>query len=202
MAVQRIDLKIQKPTVNSYGVGGDDLVAVWKDILKKGPRDPNDGKTYAGLTSTMFSAPEADVEADALPGSKCLKDKYRVYVGVTKMTVRVYNMITVPKLGSSKLSPKAKKEWTRFAKGVTAHEKEHARKAAAECEKIVQEIRATRAMAEGSTWDEALERALTVFGQIYRAKFGGNRISERIKKVHKRFDSSSNHGPTLNTDIK
>jgi hypothetical protein len=87
----------ENPTVKTYTVAGKTLADIWKDIQKKGPVDPNDGKRYAGSCVGTFSIglTDKDLAFEVTPGSSPVEVKAQLAEGKGKVTSKP--AITMPK---------------------------------------------------------------------------------------------------------
>ncbi len=196
-----IKLAVTAPKWTYYTVKGDTLAAVWQDIIKKGPKDPNDNKKVAALTATSYSTSPAWTHE--------IVDQYPIFDGqitckikVKAWEVKFWSEIRFPKLGANKLSPAAKKEWTRFVGKLKPHELKHVAKAKAEMETIVKEFQAMESSAVGKDLKEAVKIARQNMEQDFAKTYGGKKIEDRLNKIHKKFDHNTGHGTSLDTTIK
>lgn len=198
-------ITVKSPKMTSYQVTGNTLKEVWDNVLKKGPKDPNDGKKVAALTATEIVV--ADRWDPELRRGSCLDNgKMEAVVGVKNMSITVYGEIKMPKLGSNKLSKSAKKEWDRFIKKLAAHEREHmdvTEKVAVEMSKVVMKM---EGIGLGADDKKAFEAGKKAFLDAYVKAYGPKQLSKLIAEAHKKFDKATkhgaNHGAVLNYDIK
>lgn len=190
MAVTARKGRINKST---YTVAGDTLEAINKDIDRKGPKDPNDGKRYSGLCSgklTLLIGP-SDFAFVTTAGSSPVE----VTATLAGGTVTSDCEITLPKLASDKgLSATAKKEWNRFLAAVETHEDGHVDAYFAEAKALAKEL--NEMSATGSGKDEksarvAAQRALV--GAMSKA-YGGSVLSDRAGANAKAYDARNKHG--------
>ncbi|GMG82282.1 hypothetical protein LNKW23_14950 [Paralimibaculum aggregatum] len=197
-----VKLQVTAPKLKYYTVKGDTLKDIWQDILKKGPKDPNDNKKVAALSETSFSTSPS--------WNHQIVDSYKIFDGQTTCKIKVkdwdvqyWSVITFPKLGANKLSAKAKKEWTRFVTKLKPHELKHVEKGLAEMKKVVKEFQAMESSAIGKDEKEAVALARANmedhFVKTYGA--GGKKIEARLNKIHKKFDHATSHGTSLDTSI-
>lgn len=186
-----VTLKATKTT--TYPVKGNTLKDIWTSIQKTGPKDPNDNKKVVALTaSTIIVADKWDSE---MRGGKSLTNgNHQVIVGVKNMSMTVEGTIKLPKLGSSKLSKSAKKEWDRFMKKLIAHEKEHVAKTKTLAEQMGKEILKIQGTGEGATQEDAYAQAEKACLDNFLAQYSGPKIAKRVAEMHKKFDKASAHG--------
>ena len=186
-------VSVKSAKVSTYPVSGNTLQDVWASIEKKGPKDPNDNKKVAALTETTITV--ADKWDAELRGGRCMTSgKMEARVGVKNMTMTVEGAIKMPKLGSSKLSKAAKKEWDRFIKKLEAHEKEHVTETEKLAEQMGKEIMKIEGVAEGDDDKKAFEAAKQAFLKEYLKQFSGALIAKRVTEIHTKFDKSTKHG--------
>lgn len=192
-----------KPTSSTYSVTGNTLADIWADILKRGPRDTNDGTRVASVTVTEIVidsawAPKVRSIETIRRGSEVT---YILTISVEDMRFTVTGAITVPKLGKAALSKTAKKEWDRFVAEVEKHELGHVEATRAVANAIGDEAQAMRIAGEGSTMDEALEAAKAALEKAFVKIGGPAEITKRVKSAHMKYDSSTGHGPQLKVSI-
>ena len=193
-----------KPKITTYTVKGKTLKEVWTNVLKVGPKDPNDNKKVAALTEcTIIVADKWDAETR---GGRCMTTgKIETRVGVKNMTMKVEGVIKLPKLSGTGLSKTAKKEWDRFMSKLDKHEREHL----VDTEKLAKtmgvEIMKIEGVGLGDDEDKAFEAGKAAFIKLYVASYSGKKISDRItaaaKKLDKASDHGAKHGAVLNLDI-
>lgn len=197
-------ITVSSPKISTYSVSGDTLKDVWDDILKKGPKDPNDNKKVAAITETTIII--ADRWDPEVRGGRCLTNgKIETRVGVKNMSMTVEAAIKLPKLGSSKMSATAKKEWKRFIGKLESHEREHIDVTAKLAKTMGDEIMKIEGLGLGDDEDKAFEAGKAAFLKLFVASYDGKSIADRISKEAKKFDSKTGHGAkhgaTLNYDI-
>ncbi|MEW9919407.1 DUF922 domain-containing protein [Marimonas sp. MJW-29] len=197
-------ITVKPPSTKYYSITGNTLEEVQKSIEKKGPKDPNDGKRVTAVTATDIIVadnwePEVRKVAYGIGSAE-------VTVGVKNMKMTVEGTILMPKLGTNKLSPAAKKEWERFVKKLLVHEKEHmdvAQKVAEEMKKV---IMAMTGVGTGGNDSKALTAAKEDFLKTYASTYSPKQISALISDAHKKFDKKTDHGAKhgarLDTSIK
>ena len=198
-------IKVNAPTIKKYTVVGDTLEAVWKDVLKKGPKDPNDNKKVAALTATFIEIDGKWTHEER--GGSCRDDgKIEVVIGIKNLNLKIDGTILMPKLGAAKLSAKAKKEWDRFVKKVEAHEKEHMVVTKGVAEKMDKEMAIMTAFGVGDDEKKATAAARKNFEKAFVAVYNAKSVSALITAAHKKLDKDSahgaKHGASLDTTIK
>ena len=186
-------ITVAKPKITTYSVSGNTLKDIWADIEKKGPKDPNDNKKVAALTETAIVV--ADKWDPEIRGGRCLTNgKTETRVGVKNMSMTIEATIKMPKLGSSKLSKTAKKEWDRFVVALDKHEREHQDVTAKLAKTIGDEIMKLEGVGLGDDDKKAYQAGFDDFLKIYVAGYSDKKNSERIVAESKKFDKSSKHG--------
>lgn len=187
------------------------IFCVWKHIVrglgervKKGPKDPNDGKRVAALTSTTIII--NDNWVPEIRGGKCLPSgEIETCVGVKSMSMKIEAAIKLPKFASGKMSKTAKKEWDRFMVKLDSHEREHITITAKLAETMGKEIMKIEGVGLGDDETKAFKTAKADFIKRFLKTYGGKTISNRINAEHKSFDKrtghGAKHGAKLNTSI-
>lgn len=196
-----INLVIQAPKIKYYSIKGDTLEDIWNDIIKKGPKDPNDNKKVAALTYTSYKTSSA-WNHEIIDKSEISDGQTTVKMKIKDLNILYWSKIKFPKLGSNKLSANAKKEWARFIAKLKPHEMEHVTKGKAEMDLIVKELEKMEGSGIGKGEEEAVSNARKHMEEAFQKKYGNKKIEERLNKVHKKFDHAKGHGPKLNYSIK
>ena len=195
-----ITLKKGGTSTSSYAVKGDTLADISAQIDKSGPKDPNDGKRYSGSCKC-----EADLDSKTTKMDKTVEpkgDKFEAEMWMSGGTLTYTCKITMPKLGSNKLSKDAKKEWDRFYKSVETHENGHVTSYETELKAVIKEIEAMRGTGNGPSEKAAVQAAFKDFaGQFQKIS-----LTARLNKNAAEYDKKNGHGKTqgavLNTKIK
>jgi len=195
---------VSNPKITTYTVKGDTLKDVWANVLKVGPKDPNDNKKVAALTETTITV--ADKWDAETRGGRCLTTgKIETVVGAKNMSMKVEGSIKMPKLGANKLSKAAKKEWNRFIGKLDKHEREHMVVTEALAKTMGDEIMKIEGLGLGDDEKKAFEAGKGAFLKLYVASYNPKKISTRITEAAAKLDKSSKHGAkhgaVLNFDI-
>lgn len=188
-------------STKTYTVGGKTLADILKDMEKKGPPDPNEGKRYSGscLGKLTIAIAPGDFEFDVAGSGGKFAAKARLKGGsVTSSAV-----ITAPKLASDKdLSSDAKKEWNRFVAAVGIHERGHADSYYALAVTVAKDIVSMTANGTGSTEKAAKLAANKALVDQISKKYGGNAIDNLIKADAKAYDAKTKHGESQGAVLK
>lgn len=197
-------ITVSNPRITTYTVSGNTLKEVWADVLKRGPKDPNDNKKVAALTETTIEV--ADKWDPEVRSGSCLEDgTIETYVGAKNISMKVISAIKMPKLGKNALSKTAKKEWDRFIKKLDAHEREHIDVTEKLAKEMGQEILKLEGYGSAADEKKSFEAGKADFLKLYVADYSSKKISKRITEAAKKFDKSTKHGAkhgaSLNTDI-
>jgi predicted secreted Zn-dependent protease len=188
--VGKFKARIASTKNKTYTVSGDTLEDIWNDIRKKGLK----GSDVVGAADTGVSTPNItkfDEEEDKKAAKK--KDEEGWVVTGKPADVKVEVVITLPNLKSDrKLSPKAKKEWQRFVKEVSAHEDEHVEAAMNVAKEIAEELTKMRGAGSGKDKKASIKAAEADFVKKYKAAYGGDKVAKRVQKAHDAFDAKGN----------
>lgn len=182
----------------TYAISGATLEEIYNDMIKK----QVGGTDAVGDCTTSVTTPNItkfDEEED-----KKFKKKGEVQWFVTAKSgeVEMDTTITLPELKSDKeLSDKAKKEWARFIKELSAHEDLHVEAAWKVAEEIAEELSKMKGTGAGKDKDAAIKAAEADFVKQYKAAYGGTKVAERVKKAHEALDKKGNTF-TLDIDIE
>lgn len=185
--------------VRTYEVKGASLRKVMDFIHKKGPKDPNDGKRYAGATDCFvrFSDQCVVTSRDRVHGSR-----FQSTVGVGQAEINYSCVIRIPKFkGAKKLSKAAQAEWRQFIKEVESHEREHVKDFGKEVKKMAKELSAMTAEGGGSTVPGARKSGKTTLMSTIHKKFANDNLDKRLNASAKALDGN-HHGPSLDTSVK
>lgn len=178
----------------NYTVAGKTLDDINKDMQKKGPPDPNDGKKYSGscLGELVLDIKGSDIAFATTDGS----DPIEVTATLKGGTMTCNTTTTMPKLASDKdLSDDAKKEWKRFISKVQVHEDGHADSYLKLANTIVADLNTMSG--KGTAKDERSAQAAAakdLTGQISKKLSGSNSLSQQIKDDAKAYDAKTKHG--------
>ncbi len=188
------------PSPTYYKVKGATLADIRKDIDRSGPKDPNDGKQCAALTTTKLIVDLGKAEPAPAGPVEQHGDIYFATAKLKSLTVRMESEILLPRLAGKGLSKKAEAEWARFEKALAIHEGKHFRLAHDEATAIVKEMQEMRAEGTGDSEREAARHAfanlLIALKEAYETG-----LDERLAEVHVKFDKKTGHGPKLDTKV-
>jgi predicted secreted Zn-dependent protease len=187
-------------TNKTYTVKGDTLADIWKSIEKNGPTV--DGKKVAGLTTCPVEVNASSVKFDqTFKAGK--KGGFDAELFHKAGTLSYKCTILMPKLASDKkLSKAAKAEWKQFMGKLAKHEDGHVIATGKEAKVIGAELDAVKYNGSGKDKNAAFKDAIKTYKKEFIAKYGGTKVSDRLKKIHKDFHAKSGHGPALNRTIK
>jgi predicted secreted Zn-dependent protease len=180
----------------NYTVAGKTLDDINKDIQKKGPQDPNEGKRYSGscLGELVLDIKGSDFKFATTDGS----DPIEVTATLKGGTLTCNTTTTIPKLASDKdLSDDAKKEWKRFISKVQVHEDGHADSYLKLAKTISDDLNTMSG--KGTAKDERSAQAAAakdLTSQIAKKLSGSNSLSQQIKDDAKAYDAKTKHGAT------
>jgi predicted secreted Zn-dependent protease len=185
-----ITLKKGSASSASYSIKGDTLADISAQIDKSGPKDPNDGKRYSGSCLC-----KADLDSKSTKMDKTVEpkgDKFEAEMWMSGGTLSYACTITMPKLGSNKLSKDAKKEWDRFYKAVDTHENGHVTSYETELKALIKEIEAMRGKGNGSSEKDAVQAAFKNFAE----QFKKINLTDRLNQNAAAYDKKNGHGKT------
>src|SRR5215467_4936946 len=177
-----------------YTVAGKTLEDINKDMMKKGPPDPNDNKRFSGscLGELDLKIASGDFDFKTTDGSSPIE----VTVTLKGGTIASNTVTTMPKLASDKdLSDDAKKEWKRFISKVQVHEDGHADSYLKLAKSISDDLNTMSGKGTGN--DERAAKMAAVkdlTGQISTKLSGSNSLSQQIKDDAKAYDAKTKHG--------
>ena len=183
-------------STKTYTVVGKTLEEINKDMQKKGPPDPNDGKKYSGSCRGELDLKigSSDFDFKTTDGS----DPIEVTATLKGGTIACNTITTMPKLASDKdLSDDAKKEWKRFISKVQVHEDGHADSYLKLAKTISDDLNTMSGKATGK--DEKTAQVLAakdLTTQIATKLSGTNSLSQQIKDDAKAYDAKTKHGQT------
>jgi predicted secreted Zn-dependent protease len=193
--------KRNNPASKTYSVSGKTLAEIHKDILKKGPVDPNEGKRFAGscLGTISIDVTDKDFTYEITPESSPVE----VTAKITGGTLTSSPVITTPKLASDKgLSDTAKKEWKRFIGATQVHEDGHAASLYKLTVKVTQDIVNMSATETGADEKAAKASAKTALWGKVSAVYGGTKFNDLVNADIKAYDAETNHGATQGAVLK
>lgn len=184
-------ITVKKPSITNktYSVEGTTLEEIRNDLVKK----QIGGTDAVGDCTTKVTSPNItkfEEEQD-----KKFKGKGEQWFVTAKSgpEVEIDVTITLPTLKSDKaLSDKAKKEWQRFLKELTAHEDLHVAAAQGVADEIAEELSKLKGTGQGKDKDAAIKAAETDYVKQYKAAYGGTKVAERVKKAHDALDKKGN----------
>jgi len=183
-------------STRTYAVAGKTLDDINKDMMKKGPPDPNDGKRFSGSCrgELVLDIKGGDFDLVTTAGSSPIEVTATLKGG----TLTCNTTTTIPKLASDKdLSDAAKKEWKRFLSKVQVHEDGHADSYLKLAKTISDELNAMSGTGNGK--DERSAQAAAVkdlTDQIKKTYSGSGSLGERVKDDAKAYDTKTKHGAT------
>lgn len=184
-------ITVKKPSISNktYSVEGKTLEEIRNDMVKK----QIGGTDAVGDCTTKVTSPNIskfDEEQD-----KKFKGKGEQWIVTAKSgpEVTIDVTITLPVLKSDKdLSDKAKKEWARFLKDLTAHEDLHVAAAQGVADEIAEELTKMKGTGQGKDKDAAIKAAEADYVKQYKAAYGGTKVAERVNKAHEALDKKGN----------
>jgi len=177
----------------TYTVSGKTLDEINKDMAKKGPPDPNDGKRFSGscLGKLEIDIKPKDIDYEV----KSSGGKFAAIARLKSGYVTSTSVITTPKLASDKdLSDKARKEWQRFLVFVGVHERGHADSYYALAVKVMEDMSGMTGGGAGSSENEAKAAATKALYEQITKKYGGSGLGDLVKADAKAYDSKTKHG--------
>ncbi len=189
-----VSLTMKNVTYDTYSVKGKTLADIAKSIKKSGPKDPNDKKKVAFLTTTALDAEITKGKYGADGKAKIDKKTgwYEVTYKIKSLKLILSPSVRCPKRSVSGLSPRAMVEWYRFYGAALLHEAEHVSKAKKESEKIAKEIDKLRGKGLADTEKDAQAMAEEDLKHVIHNYFFVER--ERLNDIHRKFDRSTHHG--------
>ena len=182
-------------TSKTYAVTGKTLEEINKDMMKKGPSDPNEGKRYSGSCkgNLVVAIGGTDFEFETTPDSSPIEVTAKLKAG----TLTCNAEITTPKLASEKdLSSDALTEWKRFLSKVMVHEQGHAASYLELAGKMADEFNALTATGTGKDEKSAQAAAQKALVALMGTTYGGNVLGNRIKADAAAYDAKTKHGAT------
>lgn len=196
-----VTVKKERPKVTKYKVKGATLQDVWKDILKKGPKDPNDNKKVAALTTTKLEvdAKKAKFKSDGAiiensDGTYTVKAKFDKFQLVHRAETKYPDH-------DGKLAMKPLIEWGKFVARLIGHEGLHVKKSQDEADLIAKEIAGLRGEATNDEKRQAARDAAAELLKLFARTYNEKKLDDRLNGVHSKFDKSSGHGPKLNLRV-
>jgi predicted secreted Zn-dependent protease len=177
-------------STSTYTVAGKTLDDILRQIQSKGPKDPNDGKRYAGLClgELQIDIKGGDLEFTPTPDGK------KVSVIVKGGAVKANAKITLPKLASDKdLSPAAKKEWQRFLAATEKHEIGHHDSLIDVAKTVAKDIAAMTGDGQGKDEKTAKQAANVDLVNKIKAQYG-SALPGLVTDDIKAYDGKTKHG--------
>ena len=188
-------------STSTYTVQGQSLAELMKEIEKKGPKDPNDGKRYAGLCTGKMTLQigKDDFAFVTTPNKTPVEVKATIDGGAFISS----STTMLPKLSSEKgLSPAALKEWNRFLAATEKHEDGHADSYYELAKTLCGEASALSAIGTGKDEKHAQVNAQNALVAILAKTFGGTTLPDRIKAETKDYDKKTKHGESQGAVLK
>ena len=182
-------------TTKTYAVAGKTLDEINKDMLKKGPQDPNESKRYSGSCrgELVVAIGASDFQFETTPDSSPVEVTAKLKAG----TLTSNSAITLPKLASEKeLSSDALSEWKRFLSKVMVHEQGHADSYFDLAKTMADEFNALSATGEGKDERSAQVAAQKALIALMSKNYGGTVLGDRVKADAATYDSKTKHGAT------
>ncbi|KIC16484.1 DUF922 domain-containing protein [Leisingera sp. ANG-DT] len=189
-----VSLTVKNVVYDTYSVSGKTLPDIAKSIKKSGPKDPNDNKKVAFLTTTELECLTAKGKyvADGKPKIDKKTGWFEVTAKVSALKLILHTTVKCPKRSVSGLSPRALIEWYRFYACCLVHEAEHVSKAKKECEKIAKELNKLKGTGLADTEADALKMAQEDLMRVINIHIFDDR--DRLNEMHRKFDRTSHHG--------
>jgi len=180
----------------NYTVSGKTLDDINKDMMKKGPPDPNDSKRFSGscLGELVLDIKGGDFNFATTDGSSPVEVTATLKGG----TLACNTTTTMPKLASDKdLSDDARKEWKRFLSKVQVHEDGHADSYLKLAKSISDDLNGMSGKGTGKDERSAQAAAAKdLTDQIKKTYSGTGSLSQQIKDDAKAYDAKTKHGAT------
>jgi predicted secreted Zn-dependent protease len=180
-------------TRRPYAVSGATLDAINRDIQRRGPVDPNEGRRYSGLCSCTIEIQlgSRDVQFETRPGSDPVEVTARVVGG----TVTNNHTIIMPNLrGESALSPAARAEWRRFLDAVETHEQGHVEAYFPEAERIAQALNGLTATGTGRNETMAQRAAAQALTEQISRQYSRSQLEDIANANARAYDARTRHG--------
>lgn len=177
----------------SYNVSGSTLDEINRDIQRRGPVDPNDGRRYSGVCSCTLDIQlgSRDVQFETTPGSSPVE----VTASVVGGTVTSNCAITMPNLRSeSGLSSAARAEWRRFLGAVEAHEQGHVDSYFPEAQRIAQALNGITATGTGRNETAAQRAAAQALNAQITREYSRSSLEGIANANARAYDARTRHG--------
>jgi predicted secreted Zn-dependent protease len=184
-----------RTTNGTYNVSGSTLDEINRDIQRRGPVDPNDGRRYSGVCRCTIDIQlgRRDVQFATTPGSSPLE----VTATVTGGTVTNTCAITMPNLRSaSALSSAAQREWRRFLAAVETHENGHVDSYFPEAETIARALNGMSATGTGRNEAAAQRAAAAALNAQISRQYGSSQLVAIANANAATYDGRTRHGVT------
>lgn len=188
-------------STSNYTVRGKSLDELNKQIAKLGPKDPNDGKRYAGLCTGKMTLQigKDDFAFVTTPNKTPVEVKATIAGGafISSSTTQL------PKIASERdLSPTALKEWDRFVTATEKHEEGHDDSFYELAKTLCSEANALSAVATGKDEKHAQVAAQNALVALLAKTFGGSVLPNRLKADTKAYDNRTKHGESQGAVLK
>lgn len=193
-------LVVTSPKWNYYTAKGGSLEAVWKHIVKNGPKD--NGTNVAALTTTTvrFDPDRVRVQPDGRIRQDRRTGWYTATCKIKTLDVTMDTTIEAPRVSGPDLGIFAYAEWVRFLAAVYKHEEEHVEKAKREMATVISEMNRLRGEGYAETERDAAQAAQEdLVTRLYDGFMG--KLDARLEKIHAKFDKATGHGPTLDLRV-
>jgi predicted secreted Zn-dependent protease len=188
-------------STSTYKVSGKTLAEIDADIDKRGPKDLNDGKRYAGLSVGRIDL--AIVSGDFAFASQGSAAPVEMTATLKGGSVTASCSVTLPKLeGEKALSPAALKEWKRFLDATEKHEDGHFDAYFDLAKDIAADIAAMSVTGKGKDERTAKLLAQKAFVEQLARTYGGSVLSDRVKASAKAYDGKTKHGEAQGAVLK
>lgn len=177
----------------SYNISGSTLEEINRDILRRGPADPNEGRRYSGVCLCMIDIQlgSRDVEFETTAGSSPLE----VTASVTGGIVTNNCEISLPNLRTeSALTAAARGEWRRFLAAVETHEQGHVESYFPEAQRIAQALTGLSATGTGRNEAAAQRAAAAALTAQISREYSRARLEEIANANARAYDSRTRHG--------
>ncbi len=186
-----VTIRAGQTRTKTYNVRGATLEALWQQIKRNGPKDPNENKKYSGLClcNCDLAIPGGTRSLEFAMDTKGNNKTCEISLARAQL---VYSFeITLPKLSGS-LDRESKREWDRFKAAVQTHEQGHATSYAKVAKTFKREL-------EQMTWsgtgrdDNAAKRSAVSAMTAALNQFK-TAMDTRLNQDAARYDRQTRHG--------
>lgn len=180
-------------TNGTYNVSGSTLDEINRDIQRRGPVDPNEGRRYSGVCACTYEIQlgSRDVQFETTAGSSPLEVTARVVGG----SVSANCAITMPNLRSeSGLSSAARAEWRRFLGAVETHEQGHVTAYFPDAQRIAQALNEITATGTGRNEAAAQRAAAQALNTQITRQYGPSQLEDIANANARAYDARTRHG--------